>query len=310
MRETIKYLKEIVAISNDVALSTKELMEIIKSLESFINPQSESNDLRKHFKDEYSTYSLTIDCLIFWNIAIVQIMLANSPEFRTIEGLTNKGYFTQLWIHLTNNLIGIKYLFENGLDSQVKHIYRNSIELSDLAISVLYDKVFFENHRKPNIKKAGNPFVSPKNNTISKFAEKVIKDVNKELNDSFDTNKVISIFWKRNRHEQYSILSESAHGNYLRNVLNSFKENTNGKYLPSIGGNKWKNLERQLSDICLHQITLKRYITWILKLKHNIDLFDDSYGLHKFIYFLDVVIGKKFLPEIIKPQAYDHMDIV
>ncbi len=309
MIKTYKYLQDNISIGVNNEFNIHELNNIIKSFDSFFSEKQESNELKDFFYSEYKTYKLTIDCLILWNICATQIMLANSPELKIEESeLTNKGYFSQLLIHLTNNLIGVKFLFENGLAAQAKFVYRNSIELSDLAMSILYDTDFFENHKKPNLKKSGNPFISPKNSTISKFAENVIEKVNEKLGDNVDSSKIISVFWKRLRSEQYEILSESAHGNYLHNILNAYGKNNNEKYSPSLGRNKWKELERPLSDICLHQITIKRYFTWILKLKHNIDLFDNQNELHRFIYFLDIVIGRNFLKEIIIPQTDNNED--
>lgn len=306
MTETFQYLRDNISIGFNNELNIVELEDLLKSFGSFFNESEEQNELKEFFRTEYKTYSLTLDCLILWNICAAQIMIANSPELSAEKrDLTNKGYFTQLLFHLTNNLISIKCLFEKGLASQPKYIYRNSIELSDLAISVLYDSNFFENHKKPNLKKKGNPFISPKNATISKIAEDMIKKVNNELGESIDSSNILSVFWKRLRSEQYEILSESAHGNYLHNLVNVYKENSDGTYSPSLGGDEWKGLERQLSDMCLHQITTKRYFTWILKLKHDIDLFDNHNKLHRFIYFLDIVIGKNFIKEIIKTQIDD-----
>jgi len=304
MIKTYKYLRDNISLVTKDRLHIDELKNIINNLDSFVNEKQEKNKLKEFFYSEYKTYKLTIDCLVLWNICATQIMLANSPELKTENSnLTNKGYFSQLLIHLTNNLIGVKLLFENGLAAQAKYSYRNSIELTDLAISILYDNSFFENHRTPNLKKSGNPFISPKNSTISKFAENVIEKVNNEMAHNANSSNVLSVYWKRLRKEQYEILSESAHGNYLHNILNTYRKKDNETFSPSLGCNEWLELERPLSDICLHQIIIKRYYTWILKIKHGIDLFDNQNELHKFIYFLDVVIAKKFLGELIIPQT-------
>ena len=144
--------------------------------------------------------------------------------------------------------------------------------------------------------------MSPKNKTLLMSTETIIEEINKSFNDEYDTSNIINLFWKTLRREHYETLSESVHGNYLYNISNSFKKNKEGRMIPSLSGGEWLDLEESLSLICLHQITLKRYFTWCLDLKHDIDLFDNANLLHKLIYFLDVVMAKKLMPVLILPM--------
>ncbi len=263
--------------------------------------------------DKDREYSLTLDCLIHWFITLTVSLLSKYSNF--VEGTKdNAGYFTQMIFTLTNNLIALKYLFENGLDTQVKSVFRNSIELSDLALIVLYDNNYFLKHSSPQRKGSWNPFVSPKNSTVEKKAKEIIAELYKMSNSKDGDKSANSInslmkVWDSIRNGQYEILSENLHGNYIHNIFNAYKlSDDNGNFVPSIGGQKWRNLDRTLSDICLHQIAFKRYITWTLELKHNIDLFDNKILEHRFIFFLDTVIGE-LLPNIFKGQSRDYIDI-
>lgn len=198
-------------------------------------------------------------------------------------------------ITLTNNLIALKFLFENGLDTQAKTIFRSSIELADLATIVLYDNDYFLSHSTPQQKKQGNPFISPKNNTLASKAKDIINTLHK-------SDSAINRIWEGLRVNQYEVLSETSHGNFLHNVLNAYKLTDNNNFIPSIGGGKWVDLDRILSDICLHHVTLKRHITWILDSKHSINLFDNKTAQHKFIFYLDTLIALKLLNKLYIPQ--------
>lgn len=284
---------------------TKEqLKESLESFESWFESKKIQSENQEFFEKEYSVYSLTLDALIIWNISITLIMLEESPELKSEADseYTQKGYFTQLLILLTNNLFSVKYLYELGFDTQAKTVYRNSIEISDLALCILYRKDFFENHIKPNHKKEGNPFISPKNKTIEGMSESVMREIGKSLGRKQNSKEAFDIYWNAIRKDHYTKLSESAHGNFYHNVINSLKKISHNKFVPSISGGKWIEMEQSLSEICLHQIAMKRYFTWALDIKHDINLFDNSTYSHKMIWYLDVIIGAKFLRILIEPM--------
>jgi hypothetical protein len=302
MRETKNFLIENLNLIPKERLKESELVKSMNELESLFQTKGIDSVNKKFFEEKYEIYNLTLDSLILWNINLTNIMLSESPELKSNLEPTQKGYFTHLQIHLTNNLFAVKHLLNLGLDTQAKSVYRNSIEISDLALVVLNKKDFFKNHIKPNLNKKGNPFISPKNKTIASNAESILIEINNIIDKGANSKNVIDIYWKAIRREHYANLSESAHGNFYQNIQNSFKKTVNYKFISSIGGGKWLNMEKSLSDLCLHQIALKSYLTWSLDLKHNIDLFDNSTLSHKLIWYIDVVIGKKLLRELIKPM--------
>lgn len=309
MKETSKFLISKLDSTKDTVINIEELELILNALSSFVESNNEENEICTFFKQEYKIFSLTIDCIIFWNLSLNQILFTTTPEFNTKENkqISNLGYFNFLLIQLTNNLIGMKYLLEKGLDTQAKALYRNSIEISDLGIACLFDEEYFENHRTPNEKKPGNPFISPKNFSVAQKADKVLDQLYEEELKSSENNVSIKPIMFKIRHEQYNILSESTHGNYLHNFLNAYKMTGEDNYVPSIGGGTWKNMEYPLSDICLHLIGFKRHTAWILKSKHDIDLFDNSSIQAKLIYYIDCIVGENFLEDLLTP--YKHNDL-
>lgn len=295
MNQIHEFLKSNLSVSPQVKLTESELLEVIEINSGYINNTVKS-ELKSYFQHKYRNYSLTIDCMIYWNLTLIQIVFPKCPNYNQGENLSNLGYFNQIWINLTNNLIALKFLFESGLDTQAKTIFRSSIELADLALIVLYDNEYFLSHSTPQPKKQGNPFISPKNNTLTTKAKEIIATLHKS--DSTVINKI----WEGLRVNQYEVLSETSHGNFLHNVLNAYKPVEDNKFIPSIGGNKWIDLDRVLSDICLHHVTLKRHITWILDSKHAIDLFDNKTTPHKFIFYLDTVMALKLLGKLYDAQ--------
>jgi|GEM_PF-3767872 hypothetical protein len=310
MKKVNEFLKSKLTTSGFTQkLTEEELLEALEANSTFINDNGE-NELKLYFQEKYREYSLTIDCLIHWYITLTVSLLSKYSNF--IDGITNNaGYCTQILFTLTNNLIALKYLFENGLDTQAKSVFRNSIELTDLALIVLYDNNYFLTHSSPQRKDWWNPFVSPKNNTLANKAKEIVVELYRTDSTQEDKNEINSLktIWDTIRNGQYEILSENSHGNYIHNIFNAFKlSDDHGNYVPSIGGQKWRNLDRTLSDICLHQIASRRHITWTLKLKHNIDLFDNTVLEHRFIFFLDTVLGE-LLPKIAEGQSKDYIDI-
>lgn len=313
MKRVNEFLKtQFVSPSLAQKLTEEELSEALTANTTFINEMNEG-ELKAYFHSTYADYSLTLDCLLHWYLTLAVSLLRRFPNY--LEDPKNNGsYFTHLLFTLTNNLIALKYLFENGLDTQAKSVFRNSIELSDLALLVLYDNVYFLNHTAPQQKSGGNRFISPKNYTLAKKAGEVITELYTRTESGSGSKKDSSIntlkrVWDTIRNGQYEVLSENYHGNYVYNILNAYKlSDENGNFVPSIGGHKWRNLDRTLSDICLHQIAFRRHVTWTLKLKHNIDLFDHSTIEHRFIFFLDTVLGG-LLPKIAAGQSVDYIDI-
>lgn len=295
MKHLHDFLKSNLLISPTVELKEAELSDIIEACSSYING-TVMGELKHHFQNKYKMYSLTIDCLIYWNLILIQILFSRYPPNKEHSELSDVGYFNQVLITLTNNLIALKFLFENGLDTQAKTVFRHSIELSDLALVVLHDKDFYQSHSSPQLSKKGNPFVSPKNNTIASKAKEIIVE--------FHGSGYMERIWQSLRIDQYEVLSELSHGNYLHTILNSYKHcEDSDHFIPSIGGGKWKDLDRVLSDICLHQVTLKRHITWMLDKKHDLNLFDNKTTEHRFIFYLDCVIAVKLLPNLYSPQV-------
>ena len=313
MKKVNEFLKSKLTTSRFVQkLTEEELLEALEANSTFINDNGEG-ELKVYFQDKYKEYSLTIDCLIHWYITLTVSLLAKYSNF-TDGTKNNAGYFTQILFTLTNNLIALKYLFENGLDTQAKSVFRNSIELSDLALIVLHDNDYFLTHSSPQRKNWWNPFVSPKNNTLANKAKEIIAELynrtdSNQGNKKDDSVNSLKKIWDTIRNGQYEVLSENSHGNYVHNILNAYKlSDDHGNYVPSIGGQKWRNLDRTLSDICIHQIASRRHITWTLKLKHNIDLFDNKVLEHRFIFFLDTVLGE-LLDKIGEGQSKDYIDI-
>ncbi|WP_028888767.1 hypothetical protein [Tenacibaculum ovolyticum] len=300
MQKFKKFLIDNLKIVPKERFKKSELTESLNQFENLFQNNQFNFENEFFFKEKYEVYDLALNSLILWNLSLTNILLKESQELKHNPIPTQKEYFTHLQIHLTNNLLSVKHLFNLGLDTQAKNIYRNSIEISDLALCILNKKDFFEIHIKPQLNKKGNPYISPKNKTLQSQAEHVMIGINKHLKN--ETKNIIEVCWKEIRKEHYSSLSESAHGNFFQNTQNSLKKTHTNKFIPSIGGGKWLGMEKSLSDICLHQIASKGYLTWSLDLNNNIDLFDNSTVPNKLIWFLDFVIGKKLLKELIEPM--------
>ncbi|XOV67543.1 MAG: hypothetical protein ACFHU9_18165 [Fluviicola sp.] len=308
MQEVKEFLLSKHSEVDEANISREELGEMLNSLSTYVPNYYGKSDLaeRVFFKKRYRDFALTIDCLILWNLCLNLEILEKLGPIREDKGLNNLRYFSFILIHTTNNLIGVKQMLEVGLDSQARALYRNSIEMADLGLVCLYDEQYFKDHATPNEGKTGNPYISPKNSTLRKKVVEILEDLHKRIPGKVDSFKTIKPLWVAIRDDHYSMLSESTHGNYLHNILHAYKYIEGDRMIPSLGGGCWNNLELPLSDICIHQISYRRYLTWCLDIKHDIDLLDNSKGRHAFIYFLDVVIGQYLIKKVVEPRIEEE----
>lgn len=234
MNQLNDFLKSNIRIYPNTLLEEKELIEILAACSSFVNDWGD-HEIKQYFQKRYSDFSLTLDCLIYWNITLTQVLFRKCPEFTRDCNLSNLGYFNHILITLTNNLISIKFLFENGLDTQARMVFRHSVELADLAIVVLHDKPFFLSHSSPRSGKQGNPFLSPKNNTVAEKAKQIMASFHERDGQKTPGSKASDQFWKILRSNQYEVLSELSHGNFLSNILSSYKvSEESGNYIPAV----------------------------------------------------------------------------
>lgn len=92
MDQVHEFLKSNLSVSSEVKLTESELLEIIEINSSYIN-DTVDGELKNYFQNKYKDYSLTIDCLIYWNLTLIQIIFPKCPEYKQGTDLSNLGYF-------------------------------------------------------------------------------------------------------------------------------------------------------------------------------------------------------------------------
>lgn len=137
-------------------------------------------------------------------------------------------HFWMIFTVITNNYIALKELFTNGKDYQGKVLFRNTIELTELCISILGSEEFYNFFKKENnVDHPTKNYQTLKFNEIRKVSNKIIDKI-KELPNN-NINKELWEEYLKMRNEYYDDTSKHTHSNFFNLMLNShiFLKNNN-----------------------------------------------------------------------------------
>ncbi|WP_241330400.1 hypothetical protein [Chryseobacterium arthrosphaerae] len=121
---------------------------------------------------------------------------------------------------ITNNYITLKDLFIHGKDYQAKIIFRNTIELTELCISILGNEEFYTFFQKENnVEDPTKNFQTLKYDGIKKTSNNILKEIKKLPNNNID-DKLWDEYQKM-RDEYYDDTSKHIHSNFFNLIFNS-----------------------------------------------------------------------------------------
>lgn len=129
-------------------------------------------------------------------------------------------HFWMIFTVITNNYITLKNLLIQGKDYQAKVIFRNTIELTELCISILGNEEYYNFFRKQNnIDHPVNNFQTLKYDGVKRTSNKIIKEIKELPNNNIDEE--LWSEYKKMRDEYYDDTSKHIHSNFFNLITNS-----------------------------------------------------------------------------------------
>jgi len=194
--------------------------EIIKEIIQYYGDRVIENQLSHEnlFEKEFEVIDKIIST--YFCISLVIREATESDKYK------RRFFFAKQYIStITDNFYMLKELFQKGFHIQLQLLIRSQIEYVNNLISFIGDDSFFQSFC---IEENNKYFISPKPVHSEKVLKRIFKEYNPE-NYSEETWKV----YKKLINSLYSDLSESAHGNIVRIVVQSLS----GEHEDMIGQN-------------------------------------------------------------------------
>ncbi len=130
-------------------------------------------------------------------------------------------HFWMIFTIITNNYISLKELFINGKDYQGKILFRNTIELTELCISILGNEEFYIFFKKENnVNNPSKNYQTLKFDSIRKTSNKIIEEIKKLPKNNID--KELWDEYLKMRDEYYDDTSKHIHSNFFNLMSNSY----------------------------------------------------------------------------------------
>lgn len=295
MNKLQKIIKEIFDNEKDSFIFSYSFEEFKKDFENQKKESKKYIFLNQYFRNKLKPEKEYLDFLVTKNSQLVSSLhhyFDNSEKAKIDYDKKTYTYkvlndFWKIFIVISNNYKTLKYLYLNGMDYQAKIIFRNTIELTELCISILGNEEFYSFFKKQN--NTDNPeliFQTIKFGTTKKTTNKVISHIKE-----FPNNNVPKELWNHYiqiRQEYYEDSSRHVHSNYLNIMLGSYvpvmktKFLENDMMLMNLGGHINDKTKSNIKDIIIYDS-----ISYLILLILIIDK-------HK-LYFAKIDTKKEFL---------------
>jgi len=193
----------------------KELIGSVKLL---------NNDLRTdlNFEAEYFDFIINKNTQLILSLReYFQVSEKAEKDYSTSEYSYNViNHFWMIFTVISNNYISLKDLFLNCKDYQGKVLFRNTIELTELCISILGDEEFYNFFKKENnVNHSSKNYQTLKFDSIKKKSNKIIQEIKKLPKNNID--KELWDEYLKMRDEYYDDTSQHIHSNFFNLMLNS-----------------------------------------------------------------------------------------
>jgi hypothetical protein len=185
--------------------------------------------------------------------------------------------FAMIQIVIGNNYKSIMENFLHGLNYQAKVLFRNTIELTELAIGILGDEELHGFYRKSKDNQGTRGFVSLKYNTIRSRTEKILKWVKALPNNNIDP-----LFWDgyaKSRQNLYEHSSSFIHSNFESIYTNAYVQPISNRYVnfsesvvPGIGGMINIESKDSITEVLIYENISFFVILILLIEKYNLPL--------------------------------------
>jgi len=193
----------------------KELTDSVKLLNTELRTDLD-------FEVEYFDFIINKNTQLILSLReYFQISEKAEKDYSTSEYSYNViNHFWMIFTVISNNYISLKDLFLNGKDYQGKVLFRNTIELTELCISILGDEEFYNFFKKENnINHPSKNYQTIKFDSIKKKSNKIIQEIKKLPNNNID--KELWDEYLKMRDEYYDDASKHIHSNFFNLMLNS-----------------------------------------------------------------------------------------
>lgn len=183
-----------------------------------------NNELRKDldFEAEYFNFIINKNTQLILSLReYFQVSGKAEKDYSTNEYSYNViNHFWMIFTVISNNYISLKELFLNGKDYQGKVLFRNTIELTELCISILGDEEFYYFFKKENnVNHPTKNYQTLKYDKIKRASNKIIEEIKKLPNNNID--KELWDEYLKMRDEYYDDTSKHSHSNFFNLMLNS-----------------------------------------------------------------------------------------
>ena len=206
------------------------------SYEQFLNDSNNYNELTnsvKLFNDELKKdldfEAEYFDFIINKNTQLILSLrkyFSENGKAKKDYSITSYSYnvmnhFWMIFTIITNNYISLKELFINGKDYQGKVLFRNTIELTELCISILGNEEFYTFFKKENnVNNPSKNYQTLKFDSIRKTSNKIIEKIKKLPKNNID--KELWDEYLKMRDEYYDDTSKHIHSNFFNLMSNSY----------------------------------------------------------------------------------------
>ncbi|MFV8334106.1 hypothetical protein [Flavobacterium sp. GSP14] len=205
------------------------------SYEEFLSDKNEHNEVSEYINllNKYFGKDLRFEKEYFDFIIRKNSQTVNSLQhyFKKSEKAKNDyleesysykvlNHFWMIFTVITNNYIVLKELLTQGKDYQAKVIFRNTIELTELCISILGNEEFYNFFKKENnVNDPEKTFQTLKYDGIKKASNKIIREIKKLPNNNFDEE--LWDEYQKMRDKYYDDTSKHIHSNFFNLIFNS-----------------------------------------------------------------------------------------
>jgi hypothetical protein len=159
---------------------------------------------------------------------------------------------------ITNNYVALKDLFLNGKDYQAKVLFRNTIELTELCISILGNEDFYNFFKKQNnVDEPSKNFQTLKYDGIKRTSNNIIKEIKK-----LPSNNIDDELWNeytKMRDEYYDDTSKHIHSNFFNLISNShvsliddYELGLSDEVIHNFNGLINENTKKNIDDLILY----------------------------------------------------------
>jgi hypothetical protein len=269
----------------------KKLVSELNSCKKYIR-ENKQECINKYYKN-YQEKSILLDFNIYQHIDLFLLLSENfngdnpklSSEIKNEEQYQQLTFFCRSLCNLTNSLISIRSLLEQGFDLQAKQLFRCYIEYADISIASLASQDFYKNY-----KRMAESEEDEKDVWWNYTRPIAITKILKKIYLTFDNNGKVWEITNMIRQPSYKSYSDYIHGHFMANTLSAFGQSVEDEsYSPTITGAITTNMDDTLDKSIIYSHLAIKHAMILLVKDHHFPFTKFGEQGEKFVVFYKIM---------------------